>query len=326
MTRYFSISTILLVFLALSPNGETWAQVEASGDGAKLDDLVGEPIRVVTVGGGNFQGTLIAVRDDRIEILIADGQILLISREAIETYRRIISDTGDRAFFQDSASNRLMVMPTAFAMEPGEFHVTDQELIVVSSSYGLTENITFWGGISFPGALLSARFTSNFGDSLALSAGSFAGTQWIGPTSMGFSGILMPYVLSSWGEPDNNLTLGAGVPFAFGFFGTDNPTGVIGAIGGKTVLTSNAALVTENWAIWGRRFDFNPNNTGTTTEEWDPIPLAAALGLAFRIADSRFSWDIGAILPLSIDSSGVRGALGGAFIPVPLISLTFRIQ
>jgi hypothetical protein len=307
---------LFLILLTPGLGSIVLAQASSSIDQPELDALKGESVRIETVGGGNFQGTLFTISEDRIEILVSDGQILQISRDAIKKITKIASGAGERAFYQDSASNRLIVMPTAFAMASGEFHISDQEIAVVTSSYGLTENITLWGGISVPGALVSARFSSTFGDSFGISAGSFAGIQWIGPSTGPLSGLLIPYALSSWGESNNNITVGAGVPFSFGFSGVRNPIGVVGTIGGKSVLTSTTALVTENWVIWGRRDGIR----------WDPIPLSAFPAIVFRIADSRFSWDIGAVLPLSMDSSGIRGIGGGAFIPLPLVSLTYRIQ
>jgi len=333
VVRNLSFPTLLLIFLILSLGSITWAQTDSSSDQLDLEGLKGESVRVETIGGGSFQGTLIAVSEDRIEILVADGQILQVSREAIKKVAKISSGEGGRGLYQDSASNRLMVMPTAFAIAPSEFHVADQEIAVVTASYGLTENITLWGGISVPGALVSARFTSTLGDSFAYSAGSFAGVNWIGTASTGLSGLLIPYTLSSWGEPNSNLTLGAGMPVSFGPPNPSGPPrgffdiiGVIGAIGGKSILTSTTALVTENWVIWGRRSIFNPETGELISENWDSIPILAALGLVFRIADSRFSWDIGAVLPLDISREGIKGIGGGPFIPIPLVSLTYRIS
>ena len=317
----FSFLVFILVFLTLGLNSEVWAQEGASRDQPKLSDLIGEPVRVETVGGGNFQGTLLKVNEDRIEILAVDNQILFINREGIKRYQRITSDAGERGFYQDSASNRLIVIPTAFAMEPGEFHVTNQEGIVVTSSYGLSENVILWGGFSIPAALLSARFSYPFEDSFAFSVGSFAGINWFGPSSSGLTGLLIPYTFFSWGEPDNNLTVGGGVPFAFSSSSIDNPIGAVVVIGGKVVITSTTALVSENWVIWGKRYDFR-----TRTQDWDATPLAVYPAIVFRIADNRFSWDIGGVLPLTISTEGeIRGLEGSDYIPVPIISLTYRI-
>jgi hypothetical protein len=62
-------------------------------------------------------------------------------------------------------------------------------------------------------------------------------------------------------------------------------------------------------------------------------PTINVVGLSFRIAGSRLSWDIGAVVPLFLyddpnSPEGVRlsGIGGDAIIPLPLISLTYRID
>ena len=78
MLRIISFTSFLLIFLILRPNPTnwTWAQTDSSIIETELSDLLGEPVRIETVGGGSFQGTLLNVSEDRIEILVADGQIL----------------------------------------------------------------------------------------------------------------------------------------------------------------------------------------------------------------------------------------------------------
>jgi hypothetical protein len=47
----------------------------------------------------------------------------------------------------------------------------------------------------------------------------------------------------------------------------------------------------------------------------------------FRIAGNRLSWDIGATIPCEIDLNGVHSMFGGtAYIPIPLITVTYRID
>ncbi|MBI9104621.1 MAG: hypothetical protein JEY99_19550 [Spirochaetales bacterium] len=101
-------------------------------------------------------------------------------------------------------------------------------------------------------------------------------------------------------------------------------------LGRKWVLSDTTAIVTENWIIWGKISEYS-NDYETSFKAWDFIPLAAVPGIAFRIAGEKFSWDIGAVLPLWVEKmSGqyyVEG-LGGrnTFVPIPLISLTYRID
>ena len=288
-----------------------WGETESS---ASLEDLIGRPVRIRTSGGGSFQGVLQTVAQDRVELVETDGRITQISRDAVESYK-VLEEGGDiRSFYQDSASNRLIIMPTGFAMDTGEFHVCDQEIVVITSSYGLSDNISLWAGISPVAAVLSGRFILTLSDNFALSPGSFAGIEWVGVAGGPVSGMLLPYMIASLGDPDNNISAGAAAAFSFGEDGFET-LGFVAALAGKIVMTATTAIVTENWIIWSKRDD-----------QWDAIPTVAILGAVFRIAGDRFSWDIGAILPLTIEHTGIKGFFDGTFIPIPWISLTYRVQ
>lgn len=279
--------------------------------------LIGRPVRVLTLGGGSFQGVLLTVAEDRIELVRSDGTIVALSRGEVERLQEIPEGGGVRAFYQDSASNRLIFAPTGFAMEPGELHVTDTELIVVTASYGLNDWLSFWAGICPLGAVASARAILSLGDAVAVSAGSFVGMEWLlNLTGQPVTGLLMPYLLASWGAPENNLTLGGAWALTMDAANGVQSYGLVAVAGGKIVLTATTALVSENWVIWGERIP----GAG-----WDAVPLAGLFAVAFRIAGDRLSWDIGAIAPLGFDG-GVTGLFGGEFVPLPWLSVTYRIR
>jgi hypothetical protein len=42
----------------------------------------------------------------------------------------------------------LLVALLAASVEPGELHVADQELVVVSMSYGVSRHFSVWGALS----------------------------------------------------------------------------------------------------------------------------------------------------------------------------------
>jgi hypothetical protein len=306
------------VLLALVATG---AAAEEAAPGAVTDAAIersiGRPVRVQTAGGGSFQGLLLAVADDRIEVQESDGRIVAIGRDQVTSLQEIPEGRGVRAFYQDSAANRLIFAPTGFAMEPGELHVTDTELIVVTASYGLNDHLSFWAGVSPLGAVASARGILTFGDTFALSAGAFVGLEWLlGLTGQPVTGLLLPFVLASWGEPENNAT--AGCAWALTADGANGVQsfGLVAVVGGKLVLTATTALISENWLVWGERY---------YESGWDAVPLAGLFALAFRIAGDRLSWDIGAVAPLAFDG-GVTGLFGGEFVPLPWLSVTYRIR
>ena len=274
-----------------------------------LTDHVGEAVRIETAGRETYQGRLYAVLEDRIELVLADGQIIQILTDEIVETEVIDTQIGNRALYQDAAANRLMVMPTGFPMEKGEFHIADQELAVVTASYGLSENVSLWAGISIPGLVLSGRLSFKLTKTFAVSAGVFAGVLWID-----FDALILPYAVASFGTPNRNFTIGGSAVYATI---RNRVTGAVAAIGGKFVITPTSALITENWLMW----DLTTSN---------PFPGINVFGLSFRIAGNRLSWDIGAVVPIFTSFFGgtfeVSGIGGDTIIPLPLISLTYRID
>jgi hypothetical protein len=279
-------------------------------------ELIGKPVRIQTEGGGVFQGTLLSVGNDRIEVIEADGLITTVHISAVTEVLELSMEKGVRSLYQDSASNRLMFVPTGFAMEPGELHISDTELAFVTASYGLNDHVSLWAGISPLGAIASARGIVKLGDSIAASAGMFAGIEWQGMLGDQVGGLLLPYLLVSWGEPENNLTLGGSWAFSTTASTGFESKGAVAVFGGKRVLTATTALVSENWLIWAE---------SSPGEGWDALPMISVSGLAFRIAGNRLSWDIGAIVPLDI-ADGLGGIGDGPVVPLPWLSLTYRIQ
>ena len=70
-----------------------------------------------------------------------------------------VIDEESRAltYYQDAAANKLLVIPRGFGMEPGEFHISDQEIVIVNASYGVSEHLSLWGALTIPGMLVNVR-------------------------------------------------------------------------------------------------------------------------------------------------------------------------
>jgi preprotein translocase subunit YajC len=278
-----------------------------------LDDSLNKMVRVETIGGGTFQGELLKVQEDRIELLNGDGIILQISRKEIKGVVEINPEKGENLYFQDASANRLIVIPTGFGMEEKEFHIADIEILGITSSYGLSRNFSVWAGVSIPGAVFNARFSFTLADDfIGASVGSFVGLNWLGP----LYSLFIPYLITSFGSENRNITVGAGGVFLL----TTSPSSsfdfvsLAAVIGGKFPLSSTAALITENWIILPY----------SMTAFADTAMLFPAV--AFRIAGNRLSWDIGVTVPVTVGVSGIQSLFGQYYIPIPILSLTYRIN
>ncbi len=316
---------LFIVLFILIPAATTFAQF-TEVPVSDLSMYIDSQVRITTSDKSTFQGVLYEVDDNFVTLIAYSGEAVKVYRKSIVSALKLDPNIDKKSLYKDSASNRMIVMPTGFAMEPGEFHVSDQEIAAVTMSYGLNSNFSFWGGISIPGAIVSARYIHDLGEKDALSIGSFAGLSWIE-----FTGILLPYFIYSHGSPDHNFTLGGGTVFTF-----DNSEfklwAAVLAIGGKWILSENTAIVTENWIIWGEMNDTPLDYATDPTSAWDPMPIAIGPAIAFRIAGEKFSWDIGAVVPAMVQKYSGRYSISGltgdewTFIPIPIISLTYRID
>jgi hypothetical protein len=278
-----------------------------------LSGAIGRIVRVETVGGGTFQGKLLKTEEDRIEVLNADGLILQISRNEIKSVLVIEPERGGNLYFQDASSNRLIVIPTGFGMEQSEFHIADLEIIGITASYGVSRHFSAWAGVSIPGLVVNARFSFSFAhDYIGASVGSFAAINWLnmGPPGSGGlgQGVLIPYLITSFGSENRNLTLGGGGVFTYLGYAS-----FVAVLGGKLPLSPTVALITENWVVFPHIAD--PSG--------DPAIVMVFPAVAFRIAGNRLSCDIGATYPFEAHSSGLRTTLG---FPLPILTLTYRIN
>ena len=147
-------------------------------------------------------------------------------------------------------------------------------------------------------------------------------------------------MISSFGTENQNFTLGAGVPFVIGDI-VDGDFSLGGAVvgGGKIVISKTASLITENWVLFMWNY-----NTYAVANAFGWVRITLFPSIAIRIAGSRFSWDIGITMPVSVwpsfdyefdpesqtDSTTFAGYnlnwLLGAAIPIPIIGFTYRIN
>ncbi len=307
MKRRIILCVVLLSFFLIPVSGEDL--IISNGRSADLyTEYLGKPVRVETESGASFQGTLTMATGERLELLSPDGQYLLINSEMVETMTVILEESDPRQFYQDSVSNRLLFLPTAFPMGAGDFHVAAQEIIVITSSYGLSDRMSLWGAVSPFAGMISGRFSQPVGSQFAVSAGGLFIFDWTGDFFDDLSPAIMPYALASGGSEDNNITGGTGVIIGF----PDRSIGIQGVaatLGGKRVITSTLAFINENWFFLG-------SNEG----RWNSG--AGIVGLGFRIVGNRFSWDIGALTVITFDEFGPQLLE----IPIPWLSLSYRVQ
>ena len=101
-------------------------------------------------------------------------------------------------------------------------------------------------------------------------------------------------------------------------------TGGACTIGGKFIISQTASIITENWVIIGKKYEI-------AGDLWSALWGGFIPAVVFRIAGSRFSWDIGATMPFILFwnnelSSYIIYWIFDDPIPIPILSFTYRIR
>ena len=311
---FFALAILLSVVVAAESPASAVEPGPDPREAAGYEALVGQLVAVRTSGGGSFRGTLFSASEDRIELASQEGAITAIAKSSILSLDAIDPKRDRAEYFQDSASNRLILMPTGFGMDPGEFHVAAQEIVAITASYGITQHLSAWGGVSIPGAVANLRWSTKLAERVALSVGALTGIVFGESAGLGLG-----YALASFGHENRNLTLGFGIPAAWDASTPIRPLGLVGTVAGKMIVSPTTSVVTENWII------AYSDGWAWSRTELDAFPAAV-----FRIAGDRFSWDIGAVVPLFIGrsyGSFIQGLMdGGTIIPIPILSVTYRVN
>lgn len=273
--------------------------------------LAGKMVIVKTSGGGSFRGLLLGSSADRLELVDGEGRIVALARSSVISCEAIDLSRDQAEYFQDSASNRLIVMPTGFAMDKGELHVASQEIIAITMSYGISDHLSLWAAVSFPGGLVNLRWAFQPAEKTAISAGALVGLNWLDTGLLG-----LPYVLASFGHENRNFSVGAGMPFLWTSSGGLYANAAVATLAGKIIVSPTSSVVTENWIVF---------HESEADGWWAATVLPAVV---FRIAGERLSWDIGLVIPLTVDPGAadfVSGLADGTLIPIPLLSVTYRL-
>lgn len=164
-------------------------------------------------------------------------------------------------WFENPNSTRYLFSPSAFNLKKGEGYYQNTYLILNSFNYGVTNNISIGGGLEFIStftSLASGPFnpifyiTPKVGFKASEKIGVGAGIWYARIPSIdtgGFAksqGAGIPYIISTYGNMDDNVTVGMGWSFVKDKF-SKMP---IFTFSGMKRISKKTALITENWIVY----------------------------------------------------------------------------
>lgn len=245
-------------------------------------DTEPEYVRVETVDGNTFTGTLISETDETVTIRTESAGDITISRENIREMTLLKGDRmRDGRYWHDNPqSTRYLFAPNAIGIKQGEGYYQNTWILFNNVNYGITKNFSIGAG-TIPLFLFGASATPFWimpklsipvaNDLVHLSAGALIGGV-IGEED-GSGGLL--YGTGTVGDTDKNATIGLG--YAYGG-GEISSTPVIN-ISGMYRTGRSIYLISENYFV---------PNTGT----------GGLISFGVRWAPENFAVDFALLRPL----------------------------
>jgi hypothetical protein len=255
--------------------------------------------QVETNDGNEFLGEI--VLQDSVNIILKTQNFgeLTISRANIKSLKQVnVQQIKDgKLWFENPQSTRYFWSPNGYGLKKGEGYYQNIWVLWNQFSLGLSDNFSVGGGIIplflFAGSPTPVFLTAKFSvpvveNKFNIGGGGIVGTI-LGEEGTGF-GIL--YGLSTFGTPDDNVTVGMG----YGFAGGEWAKSPMINVNGMFRVSSRGYFITENYII---------------TAGGESVVI---ISLGGRSIIKKAALDYGIFLPLSTDIDG--------FIALPWLGFT----
>ena len=209
-------------------------------------------VKIETIDGNEFVGKIISENIEEIVLKTDIFNEITIFKRFIKNRELVLSQQlkDGELWFSNPQSTRYFWAPNGYGLKKGEGYYQNIFVLWNQFTYGVTDNFSIGGGVIplflFDGAPTPIFATAKFSvpvdkEKLNLGCGAIAGTL-LGEDAFAV-GIV--YGLSTFGTPDNNVTLGLGYGFADGNWAQ---TPLIN-ISGLFRVASRGYFITENYYI-----------------------------------------------------------------------------
>jgi hypothetical protein len=232
---------LVLVLLLFSVNGFLIAQVS--------DTTL---VRIETMDGNEFTGKIVEENGEQLILQTNNLGEITIQKSDIKS-RYLIKPQQikeGKVWFANPQATRYFWAPNAYGLKKGEGYYQNIYVFWNQFTYGVSNNFSLGAGV-IPTFLFAGSPTPIFGtfkvsvpvqkDKFNLAAGAIVGTV-LGEEMGGF-GIL--YGTSTFGTPDNNVSIGLGYGFAEGEWASSPLINISGLFR----ISSRGYILTENYYL-----------------------------------------------------------------------------
>ncbi|WP_346862184.1 hypothetical protein [uncultured Draconibacterium sp.] len=210
-------------------------------------------VRIETADGNEFVGKI--VKEDASQLVLETTNLgqLTIKKADIKSRELVQAEQlkDGKLWFSNPQSTRYFWAPNGYGLKAGEAYYQNIYVLWNQFTFGITDNFSLGGGI-IPTFLFSGPTpvfaTAKFSipiekDKLNLGAGTIVGT--IIGEDVGAFGLV--YGLSTFGSPDNNVSVG----FAYGFADGEWANSPLINVSGLFRIASRGYFITENYFVHG---------------------------------------------------------------------------
>lgn len=211
-------------------------------------------IQIQTIDENEFIGTITSEDNLKIVLKTENYGEITIQTSDIKSRKEIdLQQIKDgKLWFANPQSTRYFWSPNGFGLNKGEGYYQNIWVLWNQFAYGITDNFSIGAGIIplffFGGTATPIFATAKFSfpvvkNKFNVGAGAIVGTL-LGESE---SGVGILYGLSTFGSPDNNVTLGMG----YGFAGGELASSPTINFNGMFRISSRGYFITENYYISG---------------------------------------------------------------------------
>lgn len=270
-------------------------------------------VRIEMSDGNSIDGKLLTRRGDTVVVESATLGTLNLSIKNIKSIDALTAQSArnGKYWFDNIHAPHGFVAPTGFNLRKGEGYYDNVFLFFSQVGYGFTDNFSISGGTEFVTLLgeafegggnwpalfyLNPKFTFQADKNLTIGTGMFLffSREDFG-LGNGTSTIPFPYAVATFGNRDNNVSLGLGASLSSG------AAGKAVTLSAQGRLTRGVSLMSENYFLG----DFNIGSTG------------------FRFMNPHIAFNVG--LMYAFDGSG-NGIDGETFAPIPFLGLSIPFK
>jgi hypothetical protein len=204
---------------------------------------------VETKDGNTIQGIFLGQSEAGIRLLTESTGEITIPMSAVKNFK-ILEERNfvkGEYWFDNPNATRYFFSPSAFSLKKGEAYYQNTYLLINSFNVGITDRFTLGGGFEIistftgqPIFFITPKYTFPINDKWRAGTGILYVNSTI---SDSFDGFGAGYGIVTYGNLDNNATLGVG----YGYVEGELAKRPMVNLSGMKRISRKTALVTENW-------------------------------------------------------------------------------